>query len=489
MSFHRMLIDGEWVDSRLGNRIEVEEPATAEIFDQVPAASDSDIEAAVQAAHRAFPAWSRMSAEARGEILVRAASLAVERADEIARLMTREQGKPLNEARGEVLKGAEILRYYAEEGKRVYGRIVAGSGSDATTTSFVTYEPVGVAVGISPWNYPIELVAWKVGAALAAGCTIVAKPPSLTPLSPLAFIKCLADAGAPRGVVNVVFGSGAQIGPLLIRHPLVKKVAFTGSTEVGRQVMRECAESMKKVSLELGGQCPLIVSRACRLAEAVKGAVRRSFRNMGQICIAINRIYVQEQIYREFLDAFVAGTARLTIANGLEKPDADLGPMANREGREKTMRHVADAVGKGARVAFGGRVPEGKTFQKGYFFLPTILTEATPEMLVMSEETFGPVVGIMPYRSIEEAIEYANSTPYGLAAYAYTEDLGEADEFCTRLHAGNVAINNPDAGVINAPYGGFKESGLGYEHGPEGLAQYLLAKHVRIRFLNRTPSG
>jgi succinate-semialdehyde dehydrogenase/glutarate-semialdehyde dehydrogenase len=484
MPAYRMLIDGEWVDSK--NRIDVEDPAIGEVFEHVPAACESDIEAAVQAAHRAFPAWSRMSADARGEILVKAASLAVQRADQIARLMTREQGKPLNEARGEVLKGAEILRYYAEEGKRTYGRIVRGSGSDTSTTSFVTYEPVGVCAGISPWNYPIELVAWKVGAALAAGCTIIAKPPSLTPLSPLEFIRCVADAGAPGGIVNAVFGSGPQVGALLIGHPLVKKVAFTGSTDVGRQVLKQCAQGMKKVSLELGGQCPLIVSKACRIADAVKGAARRSFRNMGQICIAINRIYVQEEIYREFMEEFVAATARLTIANGLEKPDADLGPMANSAGREKTMRHVADALDKGARIAFGGRVPDGKAFQKGYFYLPTILTEVTHDMLVMSEETFGPVVGVMPYRSLDEAIEHANDTPYGLAAYAYTEDLGEADELSSRLHAGNVAINNPDAGVINAPYGGFKESGMGYEHGPEGLAQYLLAKHVRIRFSNRT---
>lgn len=483
MPTNRMLIDGEWVNS--SSKIEVEDPALGEVFDHVPAASDSDIEAAVQAAHRAFPGWSRLGAESRGQILDRAAVLAAQRAEEIAQLMTREQGKPLNEARGEVLKGAEILHYYAAEGTRVYGRIIPGSGSDPTTTSYVTYEPVGVSVGISPWNYPIELVAWKVGAALVAGCTIVVKPPSLTPLSPLAFIGCLADAGAPRGVVNAVLGSGAQAGPALIRHPLVKKVAFTGSTEVGREVMRQCSESMKKVSLELGGQCPLIVSKACRLADAVKGAARRSFRNMGQICISINRIYVQEEIYREFLDAFVAAAARLTIANGLEKPDADLGPMANKAGREKTMRHVADAISKGAHAAFGGKVPEGKAFEKGYFYMPTILTDVTHDMLVMREETFGPVVGVMPYRTLDEAIEYANATPYGLAAYAYTEDLGETDELASRLRVGNVAINNPDAGVINAPYGGFKESGTGYEHGPEGLAQYLLAKHVRIRFSNR----
>jgi succinate-semialdehyde dehydrogenase/glutarate-semialdehyde dehydrogenase len=478
-----MLIGGEWVDSSDGQSIEVENPATGELFDRVPRASAADIDAAVQAAHRAFPAWAALSPETRGGHLFRAADRVAERAEEIGALMTQEQGKPLNEAKGEVLKGAEILRYYAEEGKRIHGRVIPGY--DAAATSYVVYQPVGVSVGISPWNYPVELVAWKVGAALAAGCTMVIKPPSETPLSPLRFIGCLADAGVPKGVVNVVFGSGSHAGPLLIRHPLVKKVAFTGSTEVGREVLRLCAEGMKKVSLELGGQCPLIVSRKANLAEAVKGAVRRSFRNMGQICISINRIYVEEPIYREFLEAFVAGASRLAIANGMEKPDADLGPMANRAGVEKTERHIEDAVRKGAKIAFGGCRPEGKGFQRGYFFLPTVLTEVTHEMLVMREETFGPVVGVMPCRSLDEAIRYANSTSYGLASYAYTDDLGEADELGARLESGNVAINNPDAGAINAPYGGFKESGLGYEHGPEGLEQYLMAKHIRIRYFNR----
>ncbi len=481
MQAHNLLIDGRWLDS--GERIEVENPATEEIFARVPRATEAQLDAAVEAAHRAFPAWARLSVEKRSDLLFRAAALAEERAEDIGALMTREQGKPLAEARGEVLKGAEILRYYGEQGKRVYGRIVPGY--DPTTTSYVIYQPVGVSVGISPWNYPIELVAWKLGGALAAGCTIVLKPPSETPLSPLHFVECLVDAGLPPGVANVVFGSGSQVGPRLIRHPLVKKVAFTGSTEVGRQVLKLCAEGLKKVSLELGGHCPLIVSRRANLAEAVKGAVRRSFRNNGQICIAINRIYVEEAVYGQFLEAFVAGTRRLTLANGMEKPDADLGPMANRAGVEKSMRHVQDAVDKGARIACGGGKPEGEAYRKGHFFLPTVLTEVNHDMLVMREETFGPVVGIMPYRTLAQAIELANATPYGLATYVYTDDLGEADELASALEAGNVAINNPDAGVINAPYGGYKDSGQGYEHGPEGLEQYLQAKHVRIRYFNR----
>ncbi|MCK5569980.1 MAG: NAD-dependent succinate-semialdehyde dehydrogenase [Spirochaetes bacterium] len=483
MIFNKMLINGECIENADGKYIEVENPATGEKFEKVPASPESYINAAVDAAYAAFKSWSLLSSEKRGEYLMKASNIVLERQDEIARIMTMEQGKPLNEARGEVRKGADILRYYAEEGKRIYGRIV--QGYDETTTSYVIYQPIGVSAAISPWNYPIELVGWKVGAALAAGCTIVMKPPSETPLSPLNFIKCLVDAGVPQGVVNVIFGRGSFAGPLLIKNPLVKKVAFTGSTEVGKEVQKLCAQYMKKHSLELGGHCPLIVSRHCNLEEAVKGAVRRTFRNMGQICISINRIYVDKEILSAFMDAFADATGKLVIANGLTNPKADLGPMANKAGIEKTQRHIDDALNKGARIVYGGAKPEGKEFEKGHFFKPTILANVSNEMLVMNEESFGPIVGVMPYGSIDEAIEYANSTNYGLASYVYTDNLHEADEFAYRLESGNVAINNPDAGVINAPYGGFKESGTGYEHGPEGLEQYLAAKHVRIRYFNR----
>jgi succinate-semialdehyde dehydrogenase/glutarate-semialdehyde dehydrogenase len=243
---------------------------------------------------------------------------------------------------------------------------------------------------------------------------------------------------------------------------------------------------MKKLSLELGGQCPLIVSEKCAFEEAVRGAVRRTYRNMGQICIAINRIYVQNAIFEKFVDAFSDAAKKLVIGNGIKNPSADLGPMANRAGIEKTVDHIEDAVKKGATLVYGGERPEGEEYEKGYFFKPSILTNVTHEMKVMSEESFGPIVGIMPFETIDEAIEHANSTPYGLASYVYTDDLHEADEFAAKLDSGNVAINNPDAGVINAPYGGFKESGMGYEHGPEGLEQYLSAKHVRIRYFNRS---
>lgn len=479
-----MLIAGEWVEAADGGVMDVVNPATEEVFAQVPRATPQDVARAVEAADAAFSGWAKLSPAQRGECLRAGGELVAARAEEIGRTMTEEQGKPLLEAQGEVKKAARILRYYAEEGERVYGRIVPNVEAD--TESRVIYQPVGPAAAISPWNYPVELLAWKVGAALAAGCTMIAKPPSLTPLSPLLFLQCLTDAGMPSGVVSGVTGPGEVVGRLLIASPLVKKVAFTGSTEVGRQVLADCAAHLKKVSLELGGHCPMLVCRDCDLEAAVRAAVRRSFRNMGQICIAINRIYVHRDVHDVFLERFVEATGKLLIGNGLTRTPCDLGPMASREGVEKAERHIADAVEKGASIACGGRRPEGEEFRKGFFFEPTILAGVNHEMLVMREETFGPVVGVMSFEALDEAIALANDTPYGLASYAFTNDLNEADRLCRELRAGNVAINNPDAGVVNAPYGGWGESGMGLEHGPEGLYEYLKVKHVRVRFSGRT---
>ncbi len=479
-----MLVLGEWVEASDGAAIRVLNPATEEAFAEVPRASDADVDRAVGAAEAAFPAWAALSPFERGEVLRRAADLALQRAERIGRAMTEEQGKPLSEATGEARKGAAILRYYAEEGERVCGRIAPNPRADME--SRVACEPVGPCAAISPWNYPVELVAWKVAGALAAGCTVVCKPPSLAPISPLLFIGCLVDAGAPAGVVNAVTGSGEAVGRRLIEDPRIRKVAFTGSTEVGRDVAERCGRLLKRVSLELGGQCPLIVSRRCELAAAAAGALRRSFRNMGQICIAVNRIYVQRKVHDEFVARLVEGTRRLVIGNGLDRPDCDLGPMTAPEGVQKAERHVADALERGAELACGGRRPEGEEFRRGYFYEPTVLTGCTHEMLVMREETFGPVVGVTAFDALDEAIALANDTPYGLAAYAYTDDLGEARRLSAALQAGNVAINNPDAGVLNAPYGGWKESGLGCEHGPEGLHEYLRTKHVRVRYPRAT---
>jgi succinate-semialdehyde dehydrogenase/glutarate-semialdehyde dehydrogenase len=475
-----MLIDGVWVDSESREYIDVINPATEAVFARVPRAAVKETDRALKAAQRAFPAWSSLSPFVRADYLRRAGDILEARKEKLGRLMTQEQGKPLHEAVGEVEKAAEMLRYYAEEGKRVYGQIVANT--DPNDQSLVIRQPVGVVAALSAWNYPIELTGWKAAAALAAGCTIVAKPPSLTPLSPLEYWRCLFDAGIPSGVINAVTGSGSEVGRHLVESAVSQKVAFTGSLEVGLAIQAQAKDTIKKISLELGGQCPLIVSKNCDLARAVKGSVRRSFRNMGQICIAINRIYVESDIYEEFLDKFKAETLKLVIANGLEKPDADIGPMASAEGLQKTKLHIDDAMSKGARLVCGGRRPAGDQFRKGYFFEPTILADTTHEMLIMTEETFGPAVGVMPFRNLDAAIQLANATPYGLAAYAFTNDLHEMNKLSKELHSGSVAVNNVDAGIMNVAYGGWKQSGIGREHGHEGLEEYLQLKHVRIRY-------
>ncbi|MFW6030382.1 MAG: aldehyde dehydrogenase family protein [Halanaerobiales bacterium] len=340
-----------------------------------------------------------------------------------------------------------------------------------------------MAAAISPWNYPIELLAWKIGGALAAGCSVVAKLPSQTPLSPLKFIECIESSGVPRGVINAITGSGSEIGPLLVKNPKVKKVAFTGSTSVGRNVLKNSVGSLKKVSLELGGSLPMIVTKDCNLEKAVKGAVYRSFRNMGQICIAVNRIYVEEEVYEEFLDRFEQETKKLKIGNGLID-DCNLGPMCSLDGIKTTKNHINDALDKGAKIVTGAEIPEGEKFKDGYYYKPTIIKDVNHEMLIMKEETFGPVVGVMPFEDIDNAISLANDTVYGLAAIAYTNNLNTAKKITKEINAGNVSINNPSPGVINAPYGGWKDSGFGHEHGPEGLHEYLLLKHVRTTYFD-----
>lgn len=475
-----MLINGKWVDSESGRYTDVIDPATEQIFARVPSATSSEVDQALEAAQKAFPSWGSLSPEQRGVFLWRASTLLEERKERIGRLMTREQGKPLREAVGEIEKAVEMLRYYAEEGKRAYGTIVPNA--DPSDQSFVVKQPIGVVAALSAWNYPVELIGWKAAAALAAGCTMVAKPASQTPLSPLEYWRCLVDAGIPAGVINCVTGSGATVGRHLVASRIPQKIAFTGSLEVGLDILNQAKGMVRKISLELGGQCPLIVSRNCDLAAAVKGSVRRSFRNMGQICIAINRIYVHESIHDEFLRLFADQTEKLTIGNGLQKPDADLGPMASLDGLRKTLLHIEDALSKGARLVCGGKKPEGPEFAKGYFFRPTILADANHRMLVMTEETFGPVVGVMAFRSISEAVELANATPYGLAAYLYTNDLHEMEKISKALQAGSVAVNNVDAGIMNVAYGGWKQSGIGREHGHEGLEEYLQLKHIRVRF-------
>lgn len=460
-----------------GARLPVENPATGEVLGHIAAATPQEIHEAVSAARRAFLVWSRELPKTRASALHRLGDLIAADALSMAQVMTAEQGKPVNEAKGEVLKLAEACHFYAEEATRVHGEIVPND--QPGFQSLVVREPIGVVAAITPWNYPAELVGWKLCASLASGCTIVIKPAELTPFTALAIAQKCIDAGIPAGVVNVLTGKGSVVGQALVEHPEVSKVAFTGSSAVGLHIQRSCPQ-VKRLSLELGGNCPMVVTASADIAAAVKGATRRSFRNCGQICIAINRIYVHRSIYREFVTQLGAAADALTVRNGLHNPGADLGAMASAEPLNKTRAHLEDALAKGARLVAGGKTPQGEEFTHGHFFRPTVVADCTHQMLVMSEETFGPLVGVAPFDELAEAVQLANDTPYGLASYVYARDLVEIHTLSAQLDYGNVAINNVDAGIMNAPYGGRKQSGVGYEHGREGLLEYFNFKHVRL---------
>jgi succinate-semialdehyde dehydrogenase/glutarate-semialdehyde dehydrogenase len=474
----KLFIDGTWRRGE-GDRIPVENPATGEIIGHIAAATPAEIDAAVTAARKAFKSWSRLPPVERSKALRRLGDAISAEADGMARTMTLEQGKPLNEARGEIVKLAEACHFYAEEAVRIHGEIIPNPTNDHE--SLVVREPIGVVGAITPWNYPAELIGWKLCAALAAGCTIIIKPAELTPFTALAVARMAQMAQIPAGVVNVLTGPGSKVGQAMVEHPGIDKIAFTGSSAIGLRIQQSCP-TIKRLSLELGGNCPLIVTASANLDAAVKGAVRRSFRNMGQICIAINRIYVHRSIEAEFLQRLAAAAEKLVIGNGIERPDADLGAMASAEPLARTREHLTDALAKGARLITGGSAPEGEAFARGYFFRPTVVAGCTHAMKVMSEETFGPLVGVMAFDSLDEAIERANDTPYGLASYVYSKDMDEVRTLSARLDYGNVAVNNVDAGIMNAPYGGRKQSGVGYEHGREGMLEYLNFKHIRIRY-------
>ncbi len=471
----QMLIRGEQVASLSGKVEVIKNPANQEPVAEVSVGGREDARLALQAAEQAFPLWSEIPSQKRAAILHAAADLVRTRVDEIARLLTLEQGKPLKNARSEVLSSADVLDYYAEEGKRNFGEWIVSSQS----RSIVLRQPIGVAALITPWNYPVDLLAWKVGPALAAGCTFVAKPPSLAPLAATEFVKAVSDAGLPPGAANVVHGPGNEVGAELVENPISRKIAFTGETKTGRWIMAHAAEQIKRVSLELGGQSPFIVCPDADLDKAAAACSKRAFSNMGQICMSANRVYVADEVAEEFTEKLVERTKRLKIGNGME-PDVDLGPMFSEAQREKTKEHVADALARGAELLYGGREPEGAAFARGFFFLPTVLSGADHSMKVMREETFGPVAPIMRFKRLEEAISLANDTEYGLAAYVFTNDLHTALYLSERLEAGGIGVNVNSVVDMQAPFGGWKQSGLGRELGHHGLEAYLETKHIRL---------
>ena len=471
----QMIIDGKLVASLSGIFETVFNPANREPVAEVSVGSRLDARMALEAAKKAFPVWSRTSSQKRAELLHAAAGLVRERSEMMARLLTQEQGKPLKNARAEILSSADVLDYYAEEGKRNVGEWITSSHS----RSIVLRQPVGVAALITPWNFPVDLLAWKVGPALASGCTFVAKPPRLAPLAATEFVRAVSDAGLPAGAANVVHGPGSEVGAELVENPISRKIAFTGETETGRWIMAHAAAHIKRVSLELGGQSPFIVCRDADLDQAAAACSQRAFSNMGQICISVNRIYVAEEVAEEFTARLVKRAEALKIGNGLES-DVDLGPMFSEAQREKTREHVTDALGKGAELVSGGLEPEGDAYEKGYFFRPTVLGRANHSMRVMREETFGPVAPIMKFKTVEEAIRLANDSEYGLAAYIYTNDLKTALQAAEGLEAGGIGVNVNNVVDLQAPFGGWKQSGLGRELGHHGLDAYLETKHIRL---------
>lgn len=476
--FYELLIDGKWIPAASGERFDITNPANGEQVAEVAKGGREETIAALEAAQRAFPAWRDTSAKQRADLLHKAAAIFRERIDDIAILLTREHGKAIQDSIKELIFSADVIDYYAGEGRRVFGQTFEGDGSP--TYSFTLKQPVGVVAAITPWNFPVDLLSWKMGPALAVGCTMVVKPPSVAPLAAIEFMRCFHDAGLPDGVINIVCGAGSVVGAEMVTNPISRKIAFTGSTRTGLWIAQQAAKQLKHVTLELGGSAPFIVFNDAEVDRAVAQALRRSFSHSGQICISVNRIFIQQGIAEEFTRKFVQAASELRVDNGLEVPDADMGPMISADGLQTVREHVADAVGRGARILTGGKQPEGEKYDKGLFYLPTVLVDVTPDMRVMQEETFGPVAPIKTFATVDEAIDMANDSPYGLAGYVFTKDLDTAMYVAGKLDAGGIGININDITDIRGPFGGRKMSGMGRELGVPGLDSYLEWKHVRV---------
>ncbi|MFO0878723.1 MAG: NAD-dependent succinate-semialdehyde dehydrogenase [Gemmataceae bacterium] len=472
----RMYIDGKWCEAAKGGTLGVINPATEEIIQDVAYGTREDAHRAVEAARKALPAWMKQTAYDRARVLKRTAELMRERADTIARTLTMEQGKPLAEAKAEVLHSADTFEWFAEEGKRAYGQVIPNSM--AGKRHLTIKHPVGVVAAISPWNFPITLQARKIAPALAAGCTIVSRPASQTPLCLIQVFECLADAGAPAGVANVVVGPAQEIADEFLENPAVRKISFTGSTEVGKQLMRAAADQVKRLSLELGGHAPFIVFPDADPEVGAKIAVTGKFRNNGQVCIAPSRFYVHRDVQKKFVEASVEFARALKMGNGLEQ-GIEVGPMFEKKALGSTQSLVDDARSCGAKVLTGGKTSD--RFDRGYFFEPTVLSEVPASARMMVEEPFAPVMPILDFTNLESVIEAANNTRYGLAAYVFTNDLTTAFKMAEGIEAGIIGINDPVPATPQCPFGGMKESGLGRELAHEGLEAYLETKYIAMK--------
>ncbi|AIR88687.1 NADP-dependent succinate-semialdehyde dehydrogenase [Pseudomonas cremoricolorata] len=464
-------INGEWLDADSGQTINVTNPATGEVIGTVPKMGTAETRRAIEAADKALPAWRALTAKERSTKLRRWFELMIEHQDDLARLMTTEQGKPLAEAKGEIAYAASFIEWFAEEAKRVYGDTIPGHQPDKRL--IVIKQPIGVTAAITPWNFPAAMITRKAGPALAAGCTMVVKPASQTPYSALALVELATRAGIPQGVLSVVTGSAGEVGGELTGNSLVRKLSFTGSTEIGRQLMQECAKDIKKVSLELGGNAPFIVFDDADLDKAVEGAIISKYRNNGQTCVCANRIYVQDGVYDAFAEKLKAAVAKLKIGNGLED-GTTTGPLIDNKAVAKVQEHIEDAVSKGAKVLSGGKLIEGN------FFEPTILVDVPKTAAVAKEETFGPLAPLFRFKDEAEVIAMSNDTEFGLASYFYARDMSRVFRVAEALEYGMVGINT---GLISnevAPFGGIKASGLGREGSKYGIEDYLEIKYLCI---------
>jgi len=468
-----LLIDNEWREARGNKRIDVVNPATGNKIGQVANASREDLDLALAAAQRGFETWRDMSAHERCTLMRKAAQLLRERVDPIARLLTQEQGKPLVEARGEVAAGAEIIDWFANEALRVYGRIVPARNPAAQ--QMVLKEPVGPVAAFTPWNFPVNQVVRKLGAALATGCSFLVKAPEETPASPAALLNCFVDAGLPKGVVGLVFGSPAEISSYLIPHPIIRKVTFTGSTPVGKQLAALAGQHMKRVTMELGGHAPVIVAQDADVELAVKASGAAKFRNAGQVCISPTRFLVHKDVKSAFEQALIKHAESLKLGDGLTD-GTTLGPLANDRRLAAMDKIVKNASAKGAKVATGGE----RIGSAGNFFAPTVLTDVPLDADVFNEEPFGPIAAVRSFENLEDAIKEANRLPFGLAAYAFTKSFKSVTELSRRLEVGMVWINQPATPSAELPFGGVKDSGYGSEGGPEALEAYLVTKAVSV---------
>jgi succinate-semialdehyde dehydrogenase/glutarate-semialdehyde dehydrogenase len=464
-------IDGAWVDASGHGVIEVDNPATGETIGTVPRLGRNETRQAIEAAERAFPEWRKKTAKERASVMRRWFDLMMANQEDLARLMTTEQGKPLAESNGEVAYAASFLEWFGEEAKRVYGDTIPPHQADKRIV--VTKEPIGVVACITPWNFPLAMITRKAGPAIAAGCTVVLKPASQTPFSALALAELAERAGMPTGVLNVITGAATEIGGELTSNPIVRKLSFTGSTETGKILMAQCAATVKKVSLELGGNAPFIVFDDADLDAAVEGAIMSKYRNTGQTCVCANRLLVQDAVYDAFAAKLTEAVKKLKPAPGLEA-GATQGPLIDDRAVEKVESHISDATSKGARVLVGGK----RHALGGRFFEPTVLTDVTPAMVIAREETFGPVAPLFHFKTEADAVALANDTEFGLAAYFYGRDIGRIWRVADALEYGIVGINTGIISTEVAPFGGVKESGIGREGSKYGIEEFLEIKYL-----------